>query len=137
MGEAITITTTNLSEKIHHTTKLRDELWDKLQTLPGAGSNINFNHTIPHVLNFHFKQIDSAALMFALQDFALSAGSACNAADNTPSHVLTAMGISKAIAQRSLRLSLSYHMSENDIEKIYQRFYTEVQRLNKLSIPPE
>jgi cysteine desulfurase len=52
-------------------------------------------HTLPNVVNLSFGNIDSEAVMIAVKDVvSISNGSACTASTYTPSHVLTAMGLS-------------------------------------------
>lgn len=59
-----------------------------------------------HVLNLALPGLDSEALMVALKDLvAISNGSACTANSYAPSHVLLAMGLDAAQAQRCVRIS--------------------------------
>jgi cysteine desulfurase len=44
-------------------------------------------------------------------------GSACSAARDEASHVLSAIGLSKAQARSTLRFSLGRHTTKSDIEK--------------------
>lgn len=64
------------------------------------------HHAMPHILNVAFPGIDSEALIVALQDTAgIATGSACTSASYTPSHVLTAMGLSQERVLQSVRMS--------------------------------
>jgi cysteine desulfurase len=132
MSACAKLMTDNLAINSAHTMKLRDLLWRQLRTLPGIVSNIDFAYTIPHVLNFHCNNINIDTLMFALRDFALSSGSACNAAANRASHVLLAMGIDDAAANRSVRLSLSPFMQPEEITNIASRFAHEIKRFDAI-----
>lgn len=59
-----------------------------------------------HVLNLAFPGLDSEALIVALKDLvAISNGSACTSNSYTPSHVLTAMGMSDDEANACVRIS--------------------------------
>ncbi|MFD7625403.1 cysteine desulfurase DndA [Streptomyces sp. NPDC059851] len=63
-------------------------------------------HTVPHILNVSFDDLDAEALIVALKDqVAVATGSACTSASYTPSHVLTAMGLPEHAAKNGLRLS--------------------------------
>ena len=62
--------------------------------------------TVPHVLNFSVKGIDSEALMISLKDVAaVSNGSACTSQSYEPSHVLRAMGLPEDAIAGAVRLS--------------------------------
>jgi cysteine desulfurase len=50
-----------------------------------------------------------------LEGVCVSTGAACASGSLTPSHVLTAMGLSSADAQASLRLSLGPGTTEADV----------------------
>lgn len=64
------------------------------------------HYAMPHILNVAFPGIDSEALIVALQDTAgIATGSACTSASYTPSHVLTAMGLSQERVLQSVRMS--------------------------------
>ena len=47
---------------------------------------------------------------------AISTGSACTSAENLPSHVLTAMGISKEKAEKSIRFSLGKNTTPSEMD---------------------
>ena len=51
----------------------------------------------------------------AAHGIAVSSGSACSSHDVAPSHVLTAMGVSAALAQQTLRIGLGRDTSEADL----------------------
>lgn len=59
-----------------------------------------------HVMNLSFPGLDSEALIVALKDLvAISNGSACTSSSYSPSHVLTAMGMSDDEANACVRIS--------------------------------
>lgn len=63
----------------------------------------------PNVLNVGFKELDSEALIVAVKDLvAVSNGSACTSASYSPSHVLTAMGMTADQANACVRFSWSH-----------------------------
>lgn len=62
--------------------------------------------SLPHVLNFSVDDVDSEALILSLRDLiAISNGSACTSQSYAPSHVLTAMGLSRAEVAGAVRMS--------------------------------
>ncbi|MEU8351311.1 cysteine desulfurase DndA [Streptomyces sp. NPDC048845] len=63
-------------------------------------------HSVPHILNVSFDQLNAEALIVRLKDHvAIATGSACTSASYTPSHVLQAMGLDDDVATNGLRLS--------------------------------
>lgn len=52
----------------------------------------------------------------------VSGGSACNAYENKPSHVLTAIGLSKEAAERTIRISLSRFNTVYEIDEFIKEF---------------
>lgn len=94
------------------------------RTLISDCSNITVNgHGImrlPNILNIciHDISIDSQQLVALLDEsgFVVSAGSACNAGSNTPSHVLKAIGLSDEDANHSIRISLGEQNTKEEVD---------------------
>jgi cysteine desulfurase len=62
----------------------------------------------PNTTNIRFDGIDGEPLLIALdlKGFAISSGSACSSGASEPSHVLMAIGLTKAQAKSSIRISV-------------------------------
>lgn len=73
---------------------------------------------LPNTSNMTLKDIDGETLLMNLDvhGFAVSTGAACSSGNPEPSPVLLAMGLTRAEAQSSLRLSLGWGSSGEDIE---------------------
>jgi cysteine desulfurase len=71
---------------------------------------------LPHVANISFPGVDGMALLNALDDIAVSSGSACTSASMQASHVLRAMGLSEEMAHCSLRFSLGRFTTVKEID---------------------
>lgn len=71
----------------------------------------------PNTSNIRFDGIDAEPLLIALdlKGFAISAGSACSSGKSEPSHVLTAIGLTKEQARSSIRVSMG---RSNTIEEV-------------------
>jgi len=97
---------------------LRDRLEQGvLDRVPDAHVNGAGARRTPNTTNLRFDGIDSDALLIALdlKGFAVSSGSACSSGATEPSHVLTAIGLTKDQARSSLRFSLG---RSNTIEQV-------------------
>jgi cysteine desulfurase len=114
---------------------LRDRLESQAMTkIPGA--RINGRGTrLPNISNLSFERLEGEAAVIALdlEGIAISTGSACSSGSLDPSHVLIAMGLRPEVVQGSLRFSLCFHNSEQEIDWTVQTLETVVQRLRKLS----
>jgi cysteine desulfurase len=100
-------------------TKLRLLFEDRLQALtPGAIVN-GSGKRASHLVNVTFPGKDNERLMMELDEAGImcAVGSACSAARDEASHVLSAIGLSEAEARATLRFSLGRGTSEPDITK--------------------
>ena len=68
-----------------------------------------------------------------LAGVAVSTGSACASGNTDPSHVLLAMGIPKDMIEGSLRFSLGYGNTEEDVDYIVEVLPDIVARLRAIS----
>ena len=78
----------------------------------------------PHVLSVAIPGADAEALLMHLdlQGVAASGGSACNTGAAEPSHVLTAMGVPRALALCTVRFSLGRETVPADIDRVAEVF---------------
>ena len=60
---------------------------------------------------------ETAVIAFDLEGVAVSSGAACSSGKVQPSHVLAAMGVSPALTQAAVRVSLGWATAERDIER--------------------
>ena len=81
--------------------------------------NGNLEKISPKTLNICLPGIDAETLLLMLDNDGvfLSAGSACRAHENTPSHTLTAMGLTPEEARSSVRISMSHLNTPEEIDK--------------------
>jgi cysteine desulfurase len=96
----------------------RDSLRALLAAIkPDLVENSPRDSVVPNTLNVRFPGARNADLLafLDLHGICASAGSACSAQGGKPSHVLTAIGLSEAEADESLRFSLSANTSVEDI----------------------
>ncbi len=99
---------------------LRDRLEAGLLALvPGALVNGAGAERLPGTLSITLPGTDAEALLIALdlEGICTSAGSACHSGSARPSPVLSAMGLTPAEARATLRLSLGWTSSDEDVER--------------------
>ena len=106
------------NEKKYHdyVQKLQTLLLNQLKEIDGVEIN-NPENNLCSIVNFSYENIPSEVMQNALNrmGFMISARSTCESKSNNPSYVLKAMGYSDRRASSCIRISLSYHNTEEDI----------------------
>jgi cysteine desulfurase len=99
-------------------------------TVNGAGAP-----RVPNTSNLYFHGADGEALLIALdlEGICVSSGAACASGTLTPSHVLTAMGLTPAQAHGSLRFSMGPGTTEAEVERVVEALHTHVPRARALA----
>lgn len=88
-----------------------------LEEIDGVALNGSREHRLPANANLRFDGCDGENIVFLLdlQGVAASTGSACSSGAVTPSHVLTAMGLSEREAKSSVRFTFGKYNTESDV----------------------
>lgn len=115
---------------------LRDRLEQGiLSGVSGAHVNAPGTPRTPNTSNIRFDGIDSEPLLIALdlRGFAVSAGSACSSGAAEPSHVLTAIGLTRDEARSSIRFSLGRSNTVEQVDALIEAVAESVAHLRKLA----
>ena len=90
------------------------------EAIPGLRLNGPIVGRLPNTLNFTFPGVLGESMLIALdlEGIEVSMGSACAAGAVEPSHVLRAMGRSVADARSSLRITLGWNNTAQEIEAV-------------------
>ncbi len=134
-GAAARLAVERLPEMQFRVAALRDRL-ESLALGKIARGRINGQGLrLPNISNISFDGVEGEAAVIALdlEGVAVSTGSACSSGALEPSHVLTAMGLRPEIVQSSLRFSLCYFNSEEEVDQVVRTLEGVVQRLRRLS----
>ena len=133
-GEAARLAGDRLSEMQTRVSALRDRLEQAALRIPGTRVNGQAPR-LPHISNLSFDGLEGEAAVIALdlEGIAISTGSACTSGSLEPSHVLIAMGLRPEVVQGSLRFSLCYHNTEEEVDRALRKLDAVVQRLRALS----
>lgn len=107
-------------ERLVYVTQLRNQLIEGLKNIPDAILNGDEKSRLPGNVNFCFKGTEAEGLLLLLDNKGIcaSSGSACTSGFLDPSHVLLAIGRDKETARGSLRLTLDYENTKEEIEMI-------------------
>lgn len=135
LGVAIKDAVDNIDKKVEKLTKLRNRLIDGVLKISKTRINGSLNNRLCNNINFSFGAIEgeSLLLMLDMNGICGSSGSACTSGSLDPSHVLIALGLSHETAHGSLRISLSYDNTEEEIDYIIEKLPPIVKRLREIS----
>jgi len=120
LGKAAQLGKERLPREFKRLTTLRNMLFDKLSArIDRIVVNGDMKQRVPQNLNIRIEGIDNEPLLLAMNEAGIIAagGSACNAQETLPSHVLTSIGCDLKEAKSSLRLSLGYATTEKDVDR--------------------
>lgn len=101
---------------------------------PTAGAVPDRSHKVAGACHVCVEGIESESLLFLLEEAGIyaSAASACASGAMEPSAVLAAMGVPRAVARGSLRLSLGATTTDADIDRALDAVPAAVERLRRL-----
>jgi len=120
LGAAVEAAAAQRAAEASRMAALRDRLEaGLLDRVPGARVNGAGAPRLPTTSSITFPGVDGEALLMALdlEGICASAGAACTSGSTRPSHVLSAMGLSAGDARATLRLSLGWCSSGDDVER--------------------
>lgn len=124
MALALELALGNMYEEMAKERELRDYMEEELSS---KISQIHFNghkeRRLGNTSSITIEGVEAESLLLSLdmKGIAVSAGSACASSTLTPSHVLEAIGLNKAQAKGTIRVSLGRYTSKEDID-----YFTEV-----------
>jgi cysteine desulfurase len=136
MGRAAEWVVSNLAEEAVRIAHLRDRLERGiLGIVPGARVNCGASERTPNTSNIQFDGIEGEAMVIALdlKGFAVSSGAACSSGAVEPSHVLTAIGMSREDARSCLRFSLGRQNDELQVDALVGAVVESAAHLRRLS----
>ena len=116
--------------------KFRGLILNEINKIKGIFLNTDLGNSMPHTLNFgcHGISAESLLILLDLDGIAVSTGSACSSGAMEASPVLLAMGLSRAEAKSSLRVSWGWSTTEADIDFFCRRMTFHIQRLQEKQI---
>ncbi len=117
-AQALELTLAHVEAESARIAALRNQMWDELKNLPGLTLNGSLEQRLPNNLNIHIPGMSGESLVMRLdlEGLAASSGSACSSGKTEPSPVLLALGQTPEKATQSLRLTLGWSTTGEDIE---------------------
>jgi cysteine desulfurase len=134
LGKACAIAQDEMLKESCHLAGKRNRLRDRIMSrLDEVNINGSMEHRLPGNLNLSFAGVDGESLMMALNDIAVSSGSACTTAKIEPSHVLRAIGVSDDLAHSSIRFGIGRFNTDAEVDYVADRIVETVTRLRELN----
>jgi cysteine desulfurase len=136
IGKACELAIATMDERIKKETELRDYLINRLTTeVPYARLNGHEVKRLPNNINisFQFVEGESILIMLDMAGICASSGSACTSGSLDPSHVLLAIGLPHEIAHGSLRLTLGYENTKEEMDYVADNVKRIIENLRNMS----
>jgi len=115
--------------------KLRRGLLEKIPNIKINGHPVD---VLPNTLNVSFPGAEGESILLSMdmKGIEASTGSACASGSLEPSHVLMATGLGPELAHGSIRFSLGWGITEEDIDYIIEEVPPIIARLRAMSTLP-
>ena len=133
MGEAFKIAQDEMEKDNKLIKKLSDIFYKEISEIEEIFLNGNEKNKVPNITNVSFAYIEGESLIMALQDVAVSSGSACTSASLEPSYVLRALGRPDELAHSSIRFSFGRFTTEEEVRSVAETTKKVVAQLRELS----
>jgi len=135
-GKAAELAKRDLDEYHKRTSALRNKLRDGLlNNIPDIKINGHPIDLLPNTLNVSFAGAEGEAILLSmdLEGIEASTGSACASGSLEPSHVLLATGVGPELAHGSIRFSLGWQTTGEDVDYIIEKLPPIIKRLRDMS----
>ena len=136
IAKACEIAMTEMEERMKKETELRDYLIERiLKEIPYTRLNGHSRKRLPNNVNisFQFVEGESILIMLDMAGICASSGSACTSGSVDPSHVLLAIGLPHEIAHGSLRLTLGYENTKEEMDMVVDNLKRIITNLRNMS----
>ena len=136
LGTAAKLAMENMAKRAEKEKELRGYFIDRISAeIPYTVLNGHREDRLPNNINFCFRFVEGESVLIMLDQAGIcaSSGSACTSGAIDPSHVLRAIGLSDEMAHESLRLTLSYENTKEEIDTVVGELKRIVERLRGMS----
>ncbi len=136
IAKACEIAMIEMEERMKKETELRDYLIERiLKEIPYTRLNGHSRKRLPNNVNisFQFVEGESILIMLDMAGICASSGSACTSGSVDPSHVLLAIGLPHEIAHGSLRLTLGYENTKEEMDTVVDNLKRIITNLRNMS----
>ncbi|MCO6458161.1 MAG: cysteine desulfurase [Pirellulaceae bacterium] len=119
LGQALQLTRKALDDSMRRLAALRDRLLEQLRA--GIGQELAVHgegaERLPNTLSVNFPRVAGSDLLDRIPELCASTGAACHSGVTRMSDTLRAMGVSPEQARGTVRLSVGWYTSEEEIDR--------------------
>ena len=136
LGVAMRIAAERRERDARHLSALRDRIIEGVRArIPEAVLTGHPTKRLPNNASFCFPGTQGESLIVALdlEGISVSSGSACTSGSTEPSHVLTAIGLDRDVAQGSLRITVGRETTDADVDRLLDVLPRVVERIRSVS----
>jgi cysteine desulfurase len=135
IGRAAQLAAERMADENTRVKALRDRLEQGLLKVESTMINGDPARRLPNTTSVSFEYVEGESILLMLSDLGVCAspGSACTSGSLEPSHVLRAMGVPFTAAHGSIRFSLSYYNTDEDIDHVLKHMPAIIARLRDIS----
>ncbi len=137
LAAALTASMADFDVRTQRMARLRDELVaEVLATVSDVTRNGDPHGSLPGIAHLSFAGCEGDSLLLLLDAAGVecSRGSACSAGVPQPSHVMLAMGVDPVAARGSLRFSLGWCSTEDDVARLVEALPAVVARARRAGV---
>ena len=117
LGKAAELCIEHMHAEQVRLSQLQQRFLRYVKQMDGVQINSHAEFNLPSIQNVGFSGVDGETLLLALDNLALSSGSACTSASVEPSYVLRNIGVPSDIAHASLRFSFGRFTTEEEVDQ--------------------
>ncbi|MHC4938200.1 MAG: cysteine desulfurase family protein [Planctomycetota bacterium] len=137
LGTAAQLAIEEVAARVEHWRALSAHLFDRLESeFPDVRINSPREGRVQNTVSITFPDVEGEAVLLGLdlEGVAVATGSACSSGAAEPSHVLRAMGLSHAQAERSIRISMHAATTRAEIDICLNTLARVVKNLRSLAV---
>ncbi|MFB5663615.1 cysteine desulfurase family protein [Alteribacillus sp. HJP-4] len=134
MAKALRMAAERYKQDIQTMEQLKEEGMNQLETIEGVKMNTPADGSAPHIINFSIPGVKPEVVIQALakKEMYAATKSACSSKLNEPSPVLTAAGCEPELAESSIRISMTYDTSRDEMQRFTEALKEIVPDLRKV-----
>ncbi len=135
LGKAAELAMERMDDENTRVKALRDKLSSELLKIESTRLNGDKFARLPNTASISFEFVEGESILLLLSDLGIcaSSGSACTSGSLEPSHVLRAMGVPYTAAHGSIRFSLSYYNTEEEVDYVIEHMPGIIKKLRNMS----
>ncbi len=140
LAKALEIATEERAQHISKLENFQKQIMASVEKIDGVKITGSKKYRLVNNVSLSIEAVEGENVVLHLSQKGIetSSGSACTSGDIKPSHVLLACGLSEKSALGSLRISMGFNTTQEEVDSLYEllpKTITEVQKLTPITNP--